>query len=144
MLCDAGAGGVLDGPLAKPMMVTLPFVLLLVDVWLVGARRPGGETTTVVLVREKVPLFVLAACRGDLPGGTGGRRSRWNRDRPASGLADAFCCTLGYLGQTGAAMGSGRVDLFPQKLLVVAGRGLRGGGWGITAQLARVFRRRLV
>ncbi len=69
--------------LAKPMVVTLPFVLLLLDVWPLGRLAPNdavpaGSTTpvptpgtasgagTVVrvwlpLVREKVPLFVLAA-----------------------------------------------------------------------------------
>ncbi len=42
------------GLMAKPMLVTLPFVLLLLDVW--PLRRVG-----VPLVREKIPLFLLAA-----------------------------------------------------------------------------------
>jgi hypothetical protein len=50
------------GLLAKPMMVTLTFVLLLLDVWPLGrATVGGGQTRTAVLVREKVPLFILAA-----------------------------------------------------------------------------------
>jgi Flp pilus assembly protein TadD len=40
------------GLMAKPMLVTLPFLLLLLDVWPLGRR---GR------VREKLPLFVLAA-----------------------------------------------------------------------------------
>ena len=43
------------GLMAKPMIVTLPFVLLLVDVW--PLRRPR----TVALIREKLPLFALSA-----------------------------------------------------------------------------------
>ena len=45
------------GLLAKPMLVTLPFVLLLLDHWpLRRAERGLGR-----LVREKLPLFALAA-----------------------------------------------------------------------------------
>jgi protein O-mannosyl-transferase len=63
------------GLMSKPMLVTLPFVLLLLDVWPLGraswapARAatadPGDRQAWVrvwlALVREKVPLFVLAA-----------------------------------------------------------------------------------
>ena len=44
--------------LAKPSWVTLPFLLLLLDVW--PLRRWPGESPAA-LVREKVPLFLLAA-----------------------------------------------------------------------------------
>jgi tetratricopeptide (TPR) repeat protein len=55
--------------LAKPMVVTLPFVLLLLDIWPLGRLQlnDGGTgwreylATAGRLVREKVPLFVLAA-----------------------------------------------------------------------------------
>jgi tetratricopeptide (TPR) repeat protein len=40
------------GLMSKPMLVTLPFTLLLLDVWPLG-RRPSW--------REKIPLFLLAA-----------------------------------------------------------------------------------
>jgi Flp pilus assembly protein TadD len=43
------------GLMAKPMLVTLPFVLLLLDFWPLG-RVPGLH-----LIREKAPLFALAA-----------------------------------------------------------------------------------
>ena len=61
------------GLLAKPMLVTLPFVLLLVDVWPLGrwGRVPrsgvGADVPRVpprplgVLLAEKVPLLALAA-----------------------------------------------------------------------------------
>jgi hypothetical protein len=44
------------GLMAKPMLVTLPFVLLLLDYWPLG--RTGSRWRLLV---EKVPLFVLAA-----------------------------------------------------------------------------------
>ncbi|MCP4572804.1 MAG: tetratricopeptide repeat protein [bacterium] len=46
------------GLLTKPMLVTLPVLLLLVDVW------PLGRTDWRRLVREKSPLFALAAAVG--------------------------------------------------------------------------------
>jgi hypothetical protein len=56
------------GLAAKPMLVTLPFVLLLLDWWPLGrARLPGDGKPTPgawrwrALVLEKAPLFALAA-----------------------------------------------------------------------------------
>ncbi|MHB8069150.1 MAG: tetratricopeptide repeat protein [Desulfobaccales bacterium] len=66
------------GLMAKPMLVTLPFVLLLLDYWPLG-RAPGGPGTAPGvagsgepqppaagrvywrLLKEKIPLFALAA-----------------------------------------------------------------------------------
>jgi tetratricopeptide (TPR) repeat protein len=64
--------GFVLGLLAKPMLVTLPFVLLLFDVWPLkrlerGAapRRPPADAPTRVsasrLLLEKIPLFAIAA-----------------------------------------------------------------------------------
>ena len=49
------------GLLAKPMLVTAPFLLLLLDVWPLG-RAPGLRLNRawLPLVREKWPLFGLA------------------------------------------------------------------------------------
>jgi len=51
------AGATAAGLLAKPMVVTLPFVLLLLDYWPLGraARTPARR-----LIREKLPLFALS------------------------------------------------------------------------------------
>jgi len=55
------------GLLAKPMLVTLPFVLLLLDFWPLGRLRDprsNGVVATVELRRavgEKLPMFALAA-----------------------------------------------------------------------------------
>ena len=54
------------GLMAKPMLVTLPFVLLLLDYWPLGRIRfepTGGvsqKTIALGLLGEKLPLFVLA------------------------------------------------------------------------------------
>lgn len=46
------------GLLAKPMLVTLPFALLLLDAWPLGRLERGALRR---LVAEKLPLFVIAA-----------------------------------------------------------------------------------
>jgi Tfp pilus assembly protein PilF len=47
------------GLMAKSMLVTLPFVLLLLDYW--PLRRLGGPAAAALRLAEKVPLLVLAA-----------------------------------------------------------------------------------
>jgi tetratricopeptide (TPR) repeat protein len=46
------------GLMSKPMLVTMPFVLLLLDYWPLGRAR---ERTWASLVTEKVPLFLMVA-----------------------------------------------------------------------------------
>jgi tetratricopeptide (TPR) repeat protein len=46
------------GLMSKPMLVTWPFVLLLLDYWPLERFKPGGGW---LLVKEKIPFFVLAA-----------------------------------------------------------------------------------
>lgn len=49
------------GLMSKPMLVTLPFVLLLLDVWPLHRIQFNKTARMVVtLIREKVPLFVVA------------------------------------------------------------------------------------
>jgi protein O-mannosyl-transferase len=48
------------GLLSKPMVVTFPFVLLLLDGWPLG-RTVGGKSRWGRLVWEKIPLFLLSA-----------------------------------------------------------------------------------
>ncbi|MBI5844942.1 MAG: tetratricopeptide repeat protein [Deltaproteobacteria bacterium] len=50
------------GLASKPMMVTLPFVLLLLDYW--PLQRMPDFSSFLRLVREKLPLFALAAIVG--------------------------------------------------------------------------------
>ena len=60
----AAAGLFALGLLAKPMLVTLPFVLLLLDFWPLGRLRAGGGgrrgPVLAALVVEKLPLLALA------------------------------------------------------------------------------------
>ncbi len=49
------------GLAAKPMLVTLPCVLLLLDYWPLGRARAGGWRRWAVLAAEKLPFFALAA-----------------------------------------------------------------------------------
>jgi len=64
------------GLMAKPMLVTLPFVLLLVDYWPLGRLQLGQscndgnlrikKSSAFRVVWEKIPFFVLAAMSGVL------------------------------------------------------------------------------
>jgi tetratricopeptide (TPR) repeat protein len=58
-------GGLALGLLAKPMLVTLPFVMLLLDYWPLGRMRgnrdaPSTVRLWVALAAEKVPFLALA------------------------------------------------------------------------------------
>ena len=48
------------GLLSKPMVVTFPFALLLLDYWPLGRMAGGIRETIRPLVYEKIPLFVLS------------------------------------------------------------------------------------
>src|SRR5439155_26780721 len=54
------------GLMSKPMLVTLPFVFLLLDYWPLGRIRGQrsdvrGQKKVLTLILEKVPLIVLSA-----------------------------------------------------------------------------------
>ena len=54
------------GLMAKPMLVTLPFVLLLLDYWPLGRFKPerlldASIPSALLLIREKIPLFIITA-----------------------------------------------------------------------------------
>ena len=53
------------GLMTKPMLVTLPCVLLLLDYWPLGRWKPEGSLpisirSAIPLIREKIPLFLIA------------------------------------------------------------------------------------
>jgi tetratricopeptide (TPR) repeat protein len=54
------------GLMAKPMLVTLPFALLLLDYWPLGRLSGPGRTPARRLVLEKLPLFLLAVAASAL------------------------------------------------------------------------------
>ena len=49
------------GLMAKPMLVTLPFVLLLLDYWPLDRFQLRRDAKSIRLIREKVPFFILSA-----------------------------------------------------------------------------------
>ncbi len=98
--------------LAKPMPVTLPFILLLLDVWPLGRWRPaggglpgeaGGLAKRVRrLILEKAPLFALAAASSLV---TYLVQRSWGAIRPTDfypfpvRLSNALISWLAYLGK---------------------------------------------
>ena len=70
--------------MSKPMLVTLPFVLLLLDYWplkrfcfqipAVSSDTGSQGSTTVSLIAEKIPLFLFSAASCVVTLYTGGRR----------------------------------------------------------------------
>ena len=55
------------GLMSKPMLVTLPFVLLLLDYWpleRIKAQRPDIRRQLLKLIAEKIPLIALSAVSG--------------------------------------------------------------------------------
>jgi hypothetical protein len=52
------------GLMTKPMLVTLPVVLLLMDVWPLKRGSWGGQSSFRPLIKEKLPLFALSLASG--------------------------------------------------------------------------------
>ena len=107
------------GLMAKPIVVTLPFVLLLLDYW--PLRRfmsfrenrkrsssknepaPRQAAQLLALVQEKRPLFVLSAISSVitlLVQQRGGAVSSWSYLPLDSRIANALVAYIGYLGKT--------------------------------------------
>src|SRR3989338_6988349 len=53
--------------MAKPMMITLPFLLLLIDAWQMGKEWPGTFQQWRRLVLNKWPLYLIIACYLPIP-----------------------------------------------------------------------------
>ncbi len=49
------------GLMSKPMLITLPFVLLLLDYWPLNRIEGVNSKTLIPLIIEKIPFFVLSA-----------------------------------------------------------------------------------
>jgi tetratricopeptide (TPR) repeat protein len=86
------------GLMSKPMLVTLPFVLLLLDYWPLG-RLPRG---LAALVKEKIPFFILAVASSVvtfLVQRTGGAVSSWTEVPLGARVGNAFISYVRYLGK---------------------------------------------
>lgn len=89
------------GLMAKPMMITLPFVLLLVDLWPLRRIKTAADWRSVV--PEKVPLFGLAAISGAITyfaQQAGGAVKAVTQFPPALRLENAITTYLAYIGDT--------------------------------------------
>ena len=101
------------GLMAKPMLVTLPFVLLLLDYWPLGrmaSRAAGADPDRAgarrfpirSLVLEKVPLLILAAasCAVTFQAQTAGRMVKSVEHYPVGvRIANALSAYVRYLGK---------------------------------------------
>lgn len=86
------------GLLAKPMLVTLPFTFLLLDLWPLERTNAGWKA----LVVEKLPLFALAAAAcvvTFLAQRAGGAVASFERIPPPVRLANATWSYVAYLGE---------------------------------------------
>ncbi len=84
------------GLMAKPMLVTLPFVLLLLDYWPLGRLKLSA-------VREKIPFFVLTliACLVTIHAQSSGHAIiSMKQSGVASRLANSVVAYSDYLGKT--------------------------------------------
>jgi Flp pilus assembly protein TadD len=99
------------GLMAKPMLVTLPFILLLLDLWPLARRE---RHSWYVLVREKIPLFVLAIALSAVTylaqRGAGAASQLAGVSRGLQ-IANAFVSYVRYLGK--AVWPSGLASLYP-------------------------------
>jgi tetratricopeptide (TPR) repeat protein len=131
--------------MAKPMLVTLPFLLLLLDYWPLGrlwpvrgtgaaerapAERSATTASALALVAEKAPLFVLAAASSwvtfqvQRSGGAMAPGSGWGT--LLDGLPNALLSYVRYIGLT--IWPRGLAVLYPPP---VAGTGLTA--WHVAA-----------
>jgi protein O-mannosyl-transferase len=89
--------------MAKPMAVTLPVLLFLLDIWPLGRLNPGPGQMPVFLrlVREKVPLIVLAMASSAVTIGVqwrGGAVAALDSVPLSDRIANALASYVAYLG----------------------------------------------
>ena len=109
------------GLMAKPMLVTLPFVMLLLDWWPLGRAAGQAWRSWLLLLREKLPLFGLAGAFAGLAffaqkwgGAVGGLQSF-----PLAGrVANALHSDVAYIGQMFWPVGLVAFYPYPQVVAV--------------------------
>ena len=135
------------GLLAKPMLVTLPFVLLLLDVWPLQRISPSRAAVARGLspaIREKLPLFALAAASAVVTfvvqrrsGAVGAVESF-----PLSGrLANALVSYVAYLWQMVWPTGMAVLYPYPRSFSAWRVVGAAAGLAGASIALTRAGRR---
>jgi len=126
------------GLMSKPMLVTTPFVLLLLDFWPLGRLESVVpiRTTLKTLIREKIPFFVLSAISSVITVVVQEKGNATYLELPLGGrLANAVASYWIYLGKTVWPLhlsifyphplsGSSGSHLWPPTLLVLGVFGL--------------------
>jgi Tfp pilus assembly protein PilF len=90
------------GLMAKPMLVTLPFVLLLLDFWPLQRWTLESWSNLGRLIREKIPLLLLATASSIvtvIAQRKGGALVEINTIPIGTRVANAFVVSLAYLGK---------------------------------------------
>ena len=91
------------GLMSKPMLVTLPFVLLLLDYWPLGrfeARRSKTGRQALQLILEKVPLIALSAVSSMITFLAQRGAIGWTEQLPVSErISNAFVAYVVYIRQ---------------------------------------------
>jgi protein O-mannosyl-transferase len=91
------------GLMSKPMLVTLPFVLLLLDYWPLGrfeARRSNTRRQVLQLVLEKIPLIALSAVSSMVTFLAQRGAIGWTEQLPVSArISNALIAYVVYIGQ---------------------------------------------
>ncbi|MEW6072104.1 MAG: hypothetical protein AB1726_05830 [Planctomycetota bacterium] len=108
------------GLLAKPMLVTLPAALLLLDLWPLGRWRGPGAGRRLIL--EKAPLFALAAASGVLTvlaQRAGGAVSALELLPLGARVENALASYVAYLGAT--VFPRGLAAFYPHPAIVAPG-----------------------
>ncbi len=136
------------GLMAKPMLVTLPFVLLLLDYWPLGRLRFGGggrarESGKGLLI-EKTPLFALAAasCLVTFVAQQHGGATRLTYVVPfGTRVANALVSYAAYLGKT--ILPAGLAAFYPYRTLLPASHtAMAGAALAVITALAIAAGRR--
>jgi tetratricopeptide (TPR) repeat protein len=138
------------GLMAKPMLVTLPLALLVLDFWPLGRLHPpagaaGGRRAIAPLLLEKLPLLALAGVSGVLTvlaqASYGAVASREYLPLPLR-LGNAAAAGVGYLRK--AAWPSGLTFFYPHPGRLPAGTVAAAAGVvaGITLLVVVLARRR--
>ena len=140
------------GLMAKPMVVTLPFVLLLLDYWPLGrtqwAKPATGERIQAPpsqLLKEKLPFLVLTAmsCAVTYWAQQSGEAVMALTSLPLGRrIGNALLSYVGYMGRTFWPTGLAAYYPLPTTLSVTSVIAAGAGLVGITATVIRQARRR--
>ena len=131
------------GLMSKPMLVTLPFALLLLDYWPLGRMAPGRRNLGPLLL-EKVPLVALSIASGVvtiLAQQRGGAVAHFKGVPLVFRAANALLAYVSYVGKTIWPVGLSVIYPLPATVTVLEASGAGLLLAGITAICIRLAHR---